>query len=249
MAERGQQPTYKRQRFLLAFVRQLKDGVSSTDLQKLVFLYSMETGLNHYEFMPYKYGAYSFQLAADVDTLRRAGYLSAGRIRARGRSSLEQSFMIATERGKDLIRKAYRAYPYYAINSEIIDKLFEGDEAERFRRIRDDYARTEQVMFTIGYEGKSVEAFINELIRSDVRLLIDVRRNPLSRKFGFSKTKLEHIAGVAGIEYIHIPELGIDTARRSSLETVADYRCLLGEYEKTLSKYTPQLDRLYSLLP
>jgi hypothetical protein len=34
MSKSNRQPTYKRQRFLLAFVRQIKDGVTSTDLQK-----------------------------------------------------------------------------------------------------------------------------------------------------------------------------------------------------------------------
>ena len=38
------QPTYKRQRYLLAFVSQLPgDGIRSTYLQKLVFLNMMET--------------------------------------------------------------------------------------------------------------------------------------------------------------------------------------------------------------
>lgn len=63
------QPTYKRQRFLLSFMRQLNDIVSLTDLQKLVFLQTMKGGLDFYDFLPYKFGAYSFQLAEDVDIL------------------------------------------------------------------------------------------------------------------------------------------------------------------------------------
>ena len=70
------QPTYKRQRFLLAFMRQIEGGVSATDLQKLVFLHTMKKGGEFYEFLPYKYGSYSFQLAEDVDILSKNGYLT-----------------------------------------------------------------------------------------------------------------------------------------------------------------------------
>jgi hypothetical protein len=43
---------------------------------------------------------------------------------------------------------------------------------------------------TIGYEGRSLEAFLNLLLQNSVTLLCDVRRNPLSRKYGFSKSTL-----------------------------------------------------------
>lgn len=56
MNENINQPTYKRQRFLLAFIRQLQCGVTSTDLQKLVFLHTISEGLDFYGFIPYKYG-------------------------------------------------------------------------------------------------------------------------------------------------------------------------------------------------
>ena len=250
MAECNLQPTYKRQRFLLAILRQLQSGVTSTDLQKLVFLYIMKEKLEFYEFIPYKFGSYSFQLAEDVEVLQRNGYLSteSSRIKAIGEYSNEVLFPIATERGDNLIRKAYREYPYYAINSEIISRIFNAEEAEQFISGRKRYDKTEQVLFTIGYEGKSIEAFINTLIQNDIRLLCDVRKNPLSRKFGFSKRKLEHITETIGIKYIHIPELGIDSDKRSSLITMKDYQCLFSEYEKTLPNYKQQLKWLYSLL-
>ncbi|MGB4511960.1 MAG: DUF488 family protein [Thermacetogeniaceae bacterium] len=248
------QPTYKRQRFLLAFIRQLHDSVTATDLQKLVFLYTMKEGCDFYEFIPYKYGAYSFQLAEDIDILRRDGYLSieskAGIkiIKATGEYPQESTFRIASERGNDLIRKTYRDYPYYAINSEITDRLFQGNEAERIKSEKNKYTKSGQVLFTIGYEGKSIEGFINTLIQNGVRLLCDVRKNPVSRKFGFSKRKLKHITETVGIGYVHIPDLGIESRKRSSLETLDDYECLFRGYAKTLLNLKPQLEWLYSLL-
>lgn len=253
MSEVNHQPTYKRQRFLLAFVRQLQ-SVTSTDIQKLVFLHTMKEKSDYYDFIPYKFGSYSFQLAEDLDILNRDGYLTiertseSTRIKAIGEYPKEQSFQIVAERGNNLIRKTYRDYPYYAINSEITEHLFYREEAEQFKKVKHSYTKTGQILFTIGYEGKSIEAFINTLIQNDIRMLCDVRKNPLSRKFGFFRSKLEHITETVGIKYIHIPELGIESHKRSSLKTIEDYRCLFQGYAKTIPDLKPQLKGLYSLL-
>lgn len=245
------QPTYKRQRFLLSFIRQLGGGVSSTDLQKLVFLHTMRNNTDYYEFIPYKFGAYSFQLAEDVDILRKDGFLSdeGKRVKAKGEYSLDGLFDIATERGNNLIRKAYREYPYYTIKSEMIDGLFYNKaEAELFYGERLKYVQSQQTLFTIGYEGKSIEAFINTLILNGIKLLCDVRKNPLSRKFGFSKGKLEHITETVGIKYVHIPDLGIESDKRCSLETDEDYQMLFDNYKEMLPTLASHLERVYSLL-
>ena len=245
------QPTYKRQRFLLSFIRQLNGGVSATDLQKLVFLHTMRVQGEYYEFLPYKFGAYSFQLAEDVDILCKDGYLaqdSAG-IKAVGEYYWESLYNIDTERGNDLIRKAYRTYPYYTINSEMISRLyFSTEDKARFSREKEKYIQTGQVLFTIGYEGLGIEAFINELIKNGVTLLCDVRKNPLSRKFGFSKGKLEHITGTVGIKYVHIPDLGIESDKRNALETTEDYEVLFADYIETLPQRKAYLESVYSLL-
>ena len=242
------QPKFKRQRFLLSFIAQLPSGVSATDLQKLVFLHTKAGHSNCYDFIPYLYGAYSFQLAHDVEILRQNGFLlpDPSRIEAAARIN-ENEIDIDEARGSELIRKAYRAYPYYAMNSKMIDSLFEGEEARRFHKIKELYARGEPILFTIGYEGRSIENFINELIVSDVRMLVDVRKNPISRKFGFSKSKLGHIAETVGIKYVHLPELGIESQDRTFLKTRDDYRLLFAEYEKSLNQREQPLNHLYSL--
>jgi uncharacterized protein YwgA len=249
-ATKNNQPTYKRQRFLLAFIRQLQSGITSTDLQKLIFLHTMKEGSDFYEFVPYKFGSYSFQLAEDIGILCRNNYVSneGASIRAIGDYKSEDRFSISTERGYDLIRKAYREYPYYAINSKIVDRLFKDEEAQKYKNEMLRYAQTSQVLFTIGYEGMGIEAFINTLIRNDIRLLCDVRKNPLSRKFGFSKKILEHITETVGIKYVHIPDLGIESDQRCALNTTEDYKQLFDGYAKTLLNLEPQLNDLYSLL-
>ena len=238
----------------MTFIRQLQGGVTFTDLQKLVFLNTKAESSGFYEFIPYKYGSYSFQLAEDLEILRKCGYLSiehtqkSKRIIAIGDYPKVAPLRIETERGNALIRKAYREYPYYAINSEITGRLFTGEELEQFINWKKTYAKVGQVLYTIGYEGKSIEAFINTLIQNDVRLLCDVRKNPLSRKFGFSKEKLKRITEKVGIKYLHVPDLGIESNKRSSLETVDDYKSLFRDYAKTLPNLVPLLERIYSLL-
>lgn len=250
MANQNSQPTFKRQRFLLSLVKQLQDDAYPTDIQKLVFLYEQENKINYYEFVPYKFGPYSFQLAEDIDSLCKAGYLikrHAG-IKATGDYQFDLFSSLPPERGDALKRRAYREYPYYAINSDIIDRLFCGDEAKFFRNYRNQYRQEEQVLFTIGYEGISVEEFFNALIQNDVRLLIDVRRNPLSRKFGFSKERLELISKGVKIGYTHIPALGIESEKRATLNCVDDYKNLFQDYEETLNQRIGSLNEVYSLL-
>lgn len=252
MTEKTVLPTYKRQRFLLSFISQLPDEIAITNLQKLVFLYSMKENSNFYEFIPYKYGPYSFLLREDVDALRNSGFLIRGTlgITANKEYCGETPFSIASERGDALIRKAYREYPYYAINSEIINRIFPEDAImrERIEREKGRYKQTDQVLFTIGYEGISFEAFMNILVKNNVRLLCDVRKNPFSRKFGFTKDRLEQVTKVIGIKYLHIPSLGIESAKRKSLNSQDDYLTLFNEYKQDLPNRKYQLDYLYRLL-
>jgi uncharacterized protein (DUF488 family) len=247
-------PTYKRQRFLLSFIHQLDENVTVTDIQKLAFLHTMSGESNYYEFIPYKFGAYSFQLGEDLDILAKNGYITVDnlqrgkRIKAVAEYSDTYSYQIASERGNALIRRSYREYPYYTIKSEITERLFDGEELDFFYRIKQSYVKTEQALFTIGYEGKSIEYFINCLIKNDIRLLCDIRKNPLSRKFGFSKSKLKHVTQTIGIKYVHIPELGIESDKRNSLRTKEDYRNLFAEYENSLKSRKIFLDDIYNLI-
>lgn len=244
------QPTYKRQRFLLDFVKQLSADATSTDLQKLIFLHTTSGYSSYYDFIPYKYGPYSFQLAEDISNLQQKSFLfkKDSRIYANDSQFNENIVNIDIKRGDSLIRKVYRNYPYYAINSEIIDRLFSSPELEKIKNGRNRLKQTAQVLFTIGYEGKTIESFINQLIKNDIRLLCDVRKNPISRKFGFSKTKIQHILNTIGIEYIHIPELGIESQKRINLESNFDYQQLFQEYRISLPQRKKYLEYVYFLL-
>ena len=78
-------------------------------------------------------------------------------------------------------------------------------------------------LYTIGYEGVTPTQLIAALIRNSVRLVIDVRELPLSRKPGFSKTPLSKSLLSAGIEYLSVPALGCPREIRNEYKHTADW--------------------------
>lgn len=60
----------------------------------------------------------------------------------------------------------------------------------------------------VGYEGLDLDAFVGRLLARGVDVLADVRLTPLSRKRGFSKRALAEAVSTAGIEYLHLRQLG-----------------------------------------
>jgi len=69
-------------------------------------------------------------------------------------------------------------------------------------------------LYTVGYEGCDIDDFVKGLKRNKINCLIDVRKNPVSRKKGFSKSKLRESLNKAGIEYEHFSSLGVPSAWR-----------------------------------
>jgi len=92
------------------------------------------------------------------------------------------------------------------------------------------------VVFSIGYEGKTLEAFIAILKAAGVQRLVDVRDAPFSRKPGFSKKPLEQALERAGIEYVGIPELGTEKALRDRYKAGMDPAEFLVEYRRGLER-------------
>lgn len=63
-------------------------------------------------------------------------------------------------------------------------------------------------LFTIGYEGSKPSDLFALLSTQGVKVLIDVRDVPISRKPGFSKTSLSLGLSASGIGYLHLKGLG-----------------------------------------
>ena len=82
---------------------------------------------------------------------------------------------------------------------------------------------------TVGYERRTVDELITTLTRAAVEVLVDVRLTPLSRKPGLSKNRIATRLYAAGIDYLHLPQLGNprdnrDGFRRGDDAAVAKYR-------------------------
>ncbi len=256
-------PKYHRQRFIVSLLETAGGTLGKMDFQKLLFLSHQVTGIRYFDFVPYHYGCYSFQAASDLEVLQKNGWLhvKGNNISLLRSLPLEKSlkpqerdelaFFMRNHRqyrGRFLVRHIYERYPYFAIRSKMAGGIVDNAAFERIKDVKDGLRQQQSIMFTIGYEGRTFENYVNSLIRHDVRLLCDVRKNPLSRKFGFSARSLSILLPKLGIEYMHIPELGIVSQSRKNLKTAEDYKRLFREYTKTLLRKQPYLLQLHSLL-
>jgi len=237
---------YSRQKLLLSILDAAGGVLSATDMQKLLFLYTQQCEAEpSYKFIPHRFGCYSFQAAADREALLFKGCLmpaddGAWQLSSKAKPYIPSRMRSAvwtfvttsvTARGAALIRKVYRAYPYYATRSEILERML--PDAEDLKTIAAAKPKASgHALFTIGYEGDSIDGYLDRLIRHDVKMLCDVRMNPLSRKTGFSKNQLAGYCGKVGIRYRHVPELGIPGHRRRDLQTLSDYEELFEEYTR-----------------
>jgi uncharacterized protein (DUF488 family) len=100
--------------------------------------------------------------------------------------------------------------------------------------------KTNHRFFTIGYEGLSVEDFFTKLAAAGVSCLIDVRRNPISRKQGFSKKALNSFCHEHDIIYYHYPNLGIPSDKRRNIKSKDDYYYLFKYYRESI---LPEVDQ------
>jgi uncharacterized protein (DUF488 family) len=255
--------TFHRHKVLLSVLHAFGGRLSNIELQKYLFLFTQLCQQDKsYEFVPFRYGCFSFQSYADRRKLVDMGVISpdpdswqladdtdyAGQLAASEREKLSLfRAKYAGITGEALIREVYTRFPYYVIRSEIADQLLSSDELALVdeQRPRQRASR----FFTIGYEGKSFEQYLNQLLRNNVRVLCDVRKNPLSRKYGFSKTVLSHTLESLGILYIHLPALGIVSEKRQTLKTVSDYNRLFDDYEaSTLKQNQTALQQLFDIV-
>lgn len=101
-------------------------------------------------------------------------------------------------------------------------------------------------LFTMGYEGTTIDSFIDSLQINNINCIIDVRALPLSRKPGFSKTKLAGRLNHIKIQYIHLPELGTPKDIRNELKSTRDYVAFFKKMEKYLAGKKDAIRQAYN---
>lgn len=234
---------YYRRKILLALLESFDNKLDKIRLQKLLMLVSKQQLKPDFHFVPYKYGCYSFQATADLQTMSKyhqvtlqcndwiktdtVNYLSG--LKDRDRQAMRYiKQMYGDKTNEELIRITYVKYPHLAINSVMAKDKLSAEEYSKVLAAKPNSDKT--VLFTIGYEGLSLEEYINKLIVNDIKVLCDVRKNSYSMKFGFSKSQLQTACTGVGIEFVHIPQLGIDSDKRQELKTQSDYDKLFAQY-------------------
>jgi uncharacterized protein (DUF488 family) len=242
---------FYRRKVILALVQSFGGSLGKTQLQKLLLLYTQKQEKPDYHFVPYKYGCYSFQAAADISTMQKYGQVRVSNkgiekadpvdyvslLKEKDRLAIRQLYALHGNKDyKDLIHHTYTQHPYYAIHSEIAERYLNTEELKKVAAYKPTASQT--VLYTIGYEGISLEQYLNKLIGKDVRVLVDVRNNPQSMKYGFTKSQLLNACTSVGIEYLHLPEVGIISEQRQELSCQADYDKLFAKYRKETLPHT-----------
>jgi hypothetical protein len=213
-----------RQKLLLAMLDTREQRIAGVDFQNLLFLYTREfERIPSYDFVPCEEGRFSFTVRADAAQLKSRGLLlSEGAVWEASMPGRELArSMPVLSRSTAYFNECYRDLRGEALTAKVA--ALSGDEAAA-RRI------TAPGLWTIGYEGKSLERYLNQLLRAGITLLCDVRRNAYSRKYGFSKSTLKAACECMGIRYEHLPQLGVASERRRNLDEERDRARLFAEY-------------------
>lgn len=253
---------FYRRKIILALLQIFDGQLDKIRLQKLLFLFTLKQTKAEYDFVPYKFGCYSYSANADLVTMVTKGFLQespkhfakvdkTNYLDLVKPEDLKRLQEIKTEYGKMsvnvLMKHTYINYPFYATKSEVAADILTEAELLMVNAARP--KNNDTILFTIGYEGISLEEYLVRLLKKDIKVLVDVRNNPLSMKYGFSKSQLKRYCESLGIRYVHLPEVGIQSEQRQALHSQADYDKLFAVYKvdnltKTIDSQTQILNLL-----
>ena len=254
---------FYRRKVILALLQLFDGHLDTIRFEKLLFLFCQQQEKAQYEFVPYTYGCFSYSLNADLDTMQDKGLLienAHDMYKKRDKvdylkalTQADRALLINTKAAygsmdRDaLVKYTYLNFPYFAIHSMNAPEILAKEEWNSILALKPKNNAT--ILYTIGYEGISLEHYLNRLLQNDIKLLIDVRNNPLSMKYGFSKGQLKTCCENLAIQYLHLPEVGIQSRQRRELNTQADYDTLFEIYRNNnLPKTIKTQNEILSLL-
>jgi len=253
---------FYRRKIILGLLQLFDDQLDKIRLQKLLFLFTNKQSKSDYDFIPYKFGCYSYSANADMTAMVTRGFLNEDENSFGKRDKIDYLKQLKTDDLKllleikalygkmsatALMKHTYTNFPFYATRSEAASNILTKYELEKVIESKSKSNKT--VLYTIGYEGISLEEYLVRLLKNDVKLLVDVRNNPLSMKFGFSKSQLTRYCESVGIRYLHLPQVGITSNQRQELNTQSDYDKLFDSYRKNnLTKTVETQSEILNLL-
>ena len=235
---------FYRRKLLLSLLEIFGNELEKIRLQKLLFLLTKKQVKQDYEFVPYKFGCYSFSANADLTAMVKKELVTETDSSFRKNDNIsyfellkpadkklinDTKELYGNMNSNSLMKHTYINHPFWAIKSIVAKDIL---TPALYQRVEDAKPKIkETILYTIGYEGISLENYFLKLLNNDVKVLVDVRRNPLSMKFGFSKTLLQRYCKALEIEYIHFPEVGIHSNERQELNSQNDYDELFNNYK------------------
>lgn len=208
-----------RKETILRLIKKSNGRMDRLKLFKLGFLLGQEIR-GFYEFLPYKYGPYSFEMDRDIRRLLKSGKISENSNELQLKTIKQKTIKLDKELN-------------YKINN-ILNKYGNLDTGEILKYVYSKYSYFRQFshlgmypnvkskiapifIYTIGYQNLSIDEFINILVKKGIKFVLDVRNTPFSYKYGFSKSWLTKYLPEFNIEYANMPELGIPEIYRKSL--------------------------------
>jgi len=252
---------FYRRKILLALVEVFGGTLSQIDCHMLLFLFCLRRKSSYYDFFPHAQGAFSLVLQQDKNRLADLGFLTShqnfqlhncqsyqSQLKVKDRAVLQSLVSeIGDIRSEGLLRKTYLEVPQFASRSQIVSQVLTTQEYGYVRC--PGHKVPASCLFTIGYEGLSIDAYLDILIANHITALVDVRKNPISMKYGFSKTQLAYATKLAGISYIHLPDLGIPSYLRKNLNCEYAYQNLFNYYlTQILPAHTGAIEQLKGIL-
>ena len=240
-----------RQKLIIALIKCSGGSTTRLKLVKQAFLLRQHLSPRYthafYQFLPYKYGPFSFTLYHELQKMIDSGLIelpSSNAIRLTDlglQTSLDLPPNLWKEFGRfwanygqypvnELTELVYAQHPWYATRSERNRHYIPLKEAP--------YA-----VYTVGYSSMQVDGFLNLLLRSGIKQLIDVRRNAVSRVFGFYGSTLANLAKYVDIEYRHMPQVGIPSEWRACLDDQDDLDMLFNRYTEEVLNSAEDLVR------
>ncbi len=208
-----------------------------------------EGGSAFYDFVPHHSGPYSFTLDHEAGKLESEGLLVASETSWEAtKGAWSDSVEPAVLRDVSAIVRKFNSVPANQVLDEIYARFPEYAVLSKRKKLVE-RCTAELAVYTAGYEGLSVDAFLNGLIANGIHQLIDVRMNPIARRFGFHKSTLSRLCGELGISYVHVPQLGIHSSLRQELNDQDDYEELFKQYRRsTLKTETEAIEAVTKLV-
>jgi uncharacterized protein (DUF488 family) len=237
-----------RQQVLISFIDNAGGRASRLELVKWAFLYAhlkhSPSSRDFYQFVPYRFGPFSFTLYHELDSLIRDGILESTSETTVALTESSKTHLptidraISFETGRlweklasfntaELLTLVYNQYPWFTFNADYTQK-----RAMALPRVA-------SAVYTAGFGGQQVDGFLNLLLQNGIRAVIDVRSNPVSRKYGFHKGSLSRLCSLLRISYHHFPELGVPSQWRIDLHDDRDYERLFARYEADVLSNRP----------